>query len=90
MKKLISLALGLLISHSALTHAQSRFSADSYLGDPEQYLGKSVTIYVDRVDVPAINATTDDSYRVFFVHTMGRDGNDYVPGGWIYVKVPKL
>jgi hypothetical protein len=72
----------------ASLNAQSRFSAQSYLAAPEKYLGKSVTVYVDSVDVPAINCTTSDNFRVFRINTMGRNGNAYVYGGSIYVKVP--
>lgn len=69
-------------------YAQSRFSADSYLSAPEKYLGKTVTVYVDSVDVPAINCTTSDNFRVFRVYTKGRNGNSYVGGGYVYMKVP--
>ncbi|NCW27882.1 MAG: hypothetical protein EBV83_06265 [Verrucomicrobia bacterium] len=69
-------------------HAQARFSADSYLADPEKYLGKSITIYISDVYVPAINANTKQDFRIFRVYTSGREGNDYVGGGGIYVKVP--
>ena len=69
--------------------SQARFSADSYLATPEKYLGKSVTVYVDSVNVPAINCTTDDPFRVFRIYTKGRNANEYVGGGSIYVKVPR-
>jgi hypothetical protein len=68
--------------------AQSRFSAQSYLAAPEKYLGKSVTVNVGSVVVPAINCTTSDNFRVFLIYTMGRNGNTYIDGGSIYVKVP--
>lgn len=84
------LIMGLIfIGCSTLTYGQARFSAQSYLATPEKYLGKAVTVYVDRVEVPAINCTTDDPFRVFEVHTSGRNSNQYVPGGYIYVKIPK-
>ena len=70
-------------------HAQARFSAESYLASPEKYLGKNVTVYVDDVRVPAINSMTDDPFRVFWISTKGRNANEYVWGGGIYVKVPK-
>jgi hypothetical protein len=79
----------ILIICTGQTYAQARFSAESYLATPEKYLGKSVTVYVDSVDVPAINCTTDDPYRVFMIYTNGRNANMYVGGGWIYVKVPR-
>ena len=69
--------------------AQARFSADSYLADPEKYLGKSVTVYLSDVSVPAINANTKEEFRIFRVYTSGREGNDYVGGGGIYMMVPK-
>jgi hypothetical protein len=70
-------------------YAQARFSADSYLADPEKYLGKSITVYVSDVSVPSINANTEEDFRVFRVYTSGREGNDYVGGGGIYIMVPK-
>ena len=79
----------LLIVCAAQTYGQARFSAQSYLATPEKYLGKSVTVYVDSVDVPAINCTTEDPYRVFRIYTKGRNANEYVWGGAIYVKVPR-
>lgn len=79
----------LLVVCAAQTYGQARFSAQSYLATPEKYLGKSVTVYVDRVLVPAVNCTTDDPFRVFEVYTSGRNANQYVPGGYIYVKIPK-
>lgn len=78
-----------ILSFGNSIHGQTRFSADSYLASPEKYLGKTVTIYVDSVDVPAINSSTDDGFRVFHVSTKGRNGNDYMYGGSIYVKVPR-
>ena len=81
--------VAMVVSFTAHTYGQARFSAQSYLAAPEKYLGKTVTVYIDRVSVPAINCTTDDPYRVFEVYTYGRNANEYVPGGYIYVKVPK-
>jgi hypothetical protein len=75
-------------SFLADAYAQARFSADSYLADPEKYLGKSITVYVSDVSVPAINANTNQDFRIFRVYTSGREGNDYVGGGGIYMKVP--
>ena len=69
-------------------HAQERFSANSYLADPEKYLRKSITVYVSDVSVPAINANTKEDFRIFRVYTSGREGNNYVGGGGIYMKVP--
>jgi hypothetical protein len=69
--------------------AQARISADSYLADPEKYLGKSVTVYLSDVSVPAINANTEEEFRIFRVYTSGREGNEYVGGGGIYMMVPK-
>ncbi|NDE85230.1 MAG: hypothetical protein EB056_04285 [Verrucomicrobia bacterium] len=77
-----------MVSFFADAHAQARFSADSYLADPEKYLGKSITVYVSDVSVPAINANTKQDFRIFRVYTSGREGNEYVGGGGIYMKVP--
>ena len=71
------------------SYGQARFSANSYLADPEKYLGKSVTVYLSDVSVPAINANTEEEFRIFRVYTSGREGNDYVGGGGIYMMVPK-
>jgi len=87
MSKYIVLILSLGLAQSAFS--QGRFSADSYLSAPEKYLGKNVTVYVDSVDVPAVNCTTSDTFRVFRINTKGRNGNDYLWGGSIYVKIPK-
>jgi hypothetical protein len=92
-KKNVILVLSFLIGAASYfstdAHAQPRFSADSYLADPEKYLGKSITVYVSDVSVPSINANTDEVFRIFRVYTSGRDGNDYVGGGGIYIMVPK-
>ena len=70
--------------------AQIRFAAETYESDPEKYLGQKVTILVDSVSVPAINATNnEDDFRVFWVSTKGQSQGEYVWGGSIYVKVPK-
>ena len=53
-----------LITQSAL--AQSRFTADSYLAEPEKNLGKTVSLCVDSVTVPAVNAVTKDPFRVLW------------------------
>ena len=74
---------------SSACQAQARFSANSYLADPEKYLGKSVTVYLSDVSVPAINANTEEEFRIFRVYTSGREGNEYVGGGGIYMMVPK-
>ena len=76
-----------LITQSAL--AQSRFTADSYLAEPEKNLGKTVTLCVDSVTVPAVNAVTKDPFRVFRVNTRGQNQKFYESGGMIYVKVPR-
>ena len=86
--KLIKFIL-LLVCSSSATYAQARFAAESYLASPEKYLGKNVTVYVDEVRVPAINSMTDDPFRVFWIYTKGRNANEYVWGGGIYVKVAK-
>lgn len=73
-----------------ITLAQVRFAAETYESDPEKYLGQRVTILVDSVSVPAINATSeDDEFRLFSVSTKGQRQGEYVWGGSIYVKVPK-
>jgi len=87
MKTNLLVLVGLLLVSNL--NAQSRFSAESYLAAPEKYLGKTVTVYVDSVDVPAVNCTTSDPFRVFRINTKGRNGNDYLWGGSIYVKIPK-
>jgi len=73
----------------SLGHAQARFSADSYLADPEKYENKRVTVYISSVDVPAINASSDDDFRIFHVYTYGQEKGEFSGGGWIYFKVPK-
>lgn len=80
--------LELVVFFSVDANAQARFSADSYLADPEKYLGKSVTVYISDVSVPAINANTKQDFRIFRVYTSGREGNGYVGGGGIYIKIP--
>ena len=82
-------ALVLFAFLSPAVHAQARFSAESYLASPENYLGKKVTVYVDEVRVPAINSMTEDPFRVFWIYTKGRNANEYVGGGGIYVKVSR-
>jgi len=86
MKTNLLILTGLLLVSNL--NAQSRFSAESYLAAPEKYLGKTVTVYVDSVAVPAINCTTSDNFRVFCVQTKGRNGNAFVYGGSIYMKIP--
>lgn len=70
--------------------AQVRFAAETYESDPEKYLGQRVTILVDSVSVPALNAANEeDDFRLFSVSTKGQRQGEYVWGGSIYVKVPK-
>ena len=70
--------------------AQVRFAAETYESDPEKYLGQKVTILVNSVSVPAINAANnEDDFRVFWVSTKGQRQGEYVWGGSIYVKVSK-
>ena len=76
-----------LITQSA--KAQSRFTAASYLAEPEKNLGKTVTLCIDSVSVPAVNAMTKDPFSVFMVHTRAQNQKLYESGGVIYVKVPR-
>jgi len=73
----------------SLGHAQTRYSADSYLADPEKYENQRVTIYINSVDVPAINSSSEDEFRIFRVSTLGQEKGEFSYGGSIYVKVPK-
>jgi len=73
----------------SLGHSQTRYSADSYLADPEKYENQRVTIYISSVDVPAINSSSEDEFRIFQVSTLGQEKGEFSYGGSIYVKVPK-
>jgi len=84
MRKIVLTLLSLALA--AIVSAQD-WSAEKLLADPDKNLGKKVTIFIYKVDVPAINATEDVDYRDFAVYTAkkGRDG--FEGGGYIVVRV---
>ncbi len=48
-------------------------SAEYYLGRADEFLNKGVMLVVTNIDVPARNAGTEDSYRIFDVVTGYRE-----------------
>lgn len=87
---LIVCILGFVIPCSLL--AQERFTAESYLANPEKNDGKKVTVNVAWVDVPAVYANDDSGYRDFLVVTCAQQqmqsSTTYSTRGEIIVRIP--
>ena len=86
MKKLLLVLLSSTLV--SLATAQD-WSAQRLLADPDKNLGKKVSLWIYKVDVPAINATADVDFRDFSVYTAKRNNTTYEAGGYITVRVSR-
>lgn len=86
MKKLL---LVLLSSTLISLAAAQDWSAQRLLADPDKNLGKKVSLWIYKVDVPALNATADVDFRDFSVYTAKRNNTTYEGGGYITVRVSR-
>jgi len=69
--------------------AAQDWSAQRLLADPDKNLGKKVSLFIYKVEVPAINATDDAEFRDFSVYTAKRYNTTYESGGYITVRVSR-
>ena len=96
MNKLITYVskAGLIITYllPCVALGQDRFTAESYLSNPEKYNGKKVVINVGWVDVPAVYANDNSGYRDFLVTTCAsqqmQSSVAFSPRGQIVVRIP--
>ena len=79
-----------LLSFTLVAFASAQdWSAQRLLADPDKNLGKKVSLWIYKVDVPAINATADVDFRDFSVYTAKRNNTTYDAGGYITVRVSR-
>lgn len=67
-------------------NAQKRGNFDFYEATPEKFLNQKITIFIMRVETPAVNSKNkDDDYRIYQIYTGSQDGSDT---SFAYVKIP--
>ncbi len=83
---LLSTAFSFLATPSSVAAIASKYTADYYLSTPDQFEGKTITLDVSHLN-PARSKSPIPEIQLFGAATW--DKQQYLPGGWIHVAVPK-